>query len=276
MGAAPFPRESQVSQRMAPLRILLHDYAGHPFPLDLSRELARRGHIVRHAYFAGDQGPKGRLETAQDDPAGLSITGIDLGTPYDKGRFLRRRFQDARYGRRLSQELARFDGDVVLSGNAPPDAQKVLLEAARRRRCGFVFWLQDSFGRGVRQVLERRVGALGRLAGRYYERLEHRLLRRSDAAVVIADDFWTIAQEAGLADGAVSTIPNWAPLADIPVRAKSNGWARRHGYDDKFVFLYSGTLGLKHDPGLLVALAEVWRADPAVRIVVASAGSRPP
>ncbi|RMF52223.1 MAG: glycosyltransferase WbuB, partial [Bacteroidetes bacterium] len=32
------------------MRILVHDYAGHPFQVQLSRALARRGHDVLHAY----------------------------------------------------------------------------------------------------------------------------------------------------------------------------------------------------------------------------------
>jgi len=31
------------------MRLLIHDYAGHPFQVQLSRELARRGHSVTHA-----------------------------------------------------------------------------------------------------------------------------------------------------------------------------------------------------------------------------------
>src|SRR5450631_3453912 len=42
-------------------RILLNDYCGHPFQVELSRELARRGHEVLHVYSADDQTPKGDL-----------------------------------------------------------------------------------------------------------------------------------------------------------------------------------------------------------------------
>ncbi len=31
------------------MRILVHDYSGHPFQAQLSRELARRGHDVVHS-----------------------------------------------------------------------------------------------------------------------------------------------------------------------------------------------------------------------------------
>ena len=40
------------------MKILIHDFAGHPFQMTLSRELANRGHDITHAYFAGDTGPK--------------------------------------------------------------------------------------------------------------------------------------------------------------------------------------------------------------------------
>ena len=43
------------------LRILVSDYSGHPFQVQLSRELARRGHEVIHSYSAGFQTPKGNL-----------------------------------------------------------------------------------------------------------------------------------------------------------------------------------------------------------------------
>ena len=45
------------------LKILIHDYAGHPFQTSLSKELARLGHNVTHAYFAQDEGPKGMMSS---------------------------------------------------------------------------------------------------------------------------------------------------------------------------------------------------------------------
>jgi colanic acid biosynthesis glycosyl transferase WcaI len=70
----------------------------------------------------------------------------------------------------------------------------------------------------------------------------------------------------------VSVIPNWGALDSIPLRPKANEWARRHGLDDKFVFLYSGTLALKHNPERLWALARAFRDDPKVMVVLAASG----
>ena len=55
------------------MRILVNDYAGHPFQLQLSRELARRGHTILHTYFADAKGPKGNLASPSDAGLGLTI-----------------------------------------------------------------------------------------------------------------------------------------------------------------------------------------------------------
>src|SRR6201999_1065474 len=95
-----------------PLKILVHDYAGHPFQVNLSRELALRGHDVRHAYFHGDQGPKGRLARSNSDPEGLSFTGVSLAHPYDKASFVRRRFDDVSYGREVAKLVRSEKPDI--------------------------------------------------------------------------------------------------------------------------------------------------------------------
>ena len=59
----------------------------------------------------------------------------------------------------------------------------------------------------------------------------------------------------------------------MPVRPKANPWAAEHGLTSRFVFLYSGTLGKKHSPELLLALADEFRADPAVLVVVVAEGA---
>ena len=50
----------------------------------------------------------------------------------------------------------------------------------------------------------------------------------------------------------VTVIPNWAPLDEIYPLERDNDWAVEQGLDDAQTLLYSGTLGLKHDPALLV------------------------
>ena len=60
----------------------------------------------------------------------------------------------------------------------------------------------------------------------------------------------------------VHCIENWAPLADLPAQPKANPLSCRLGLDGRFVFLYSGTLGLKHDPERLLQLGARIRSWP--------------
>src|SRR5262249_27251409 len=49
---------------------------------------------------------------------------------------------------------------------------------------------------------------------------------------------------------------------------RDNDWAREQGLADRFVFLYAGTLGFKHDPSVLLALARWAQANEAAVVVV--------
>jgi glycosyltransferase involved in cell wall biosynthesis len=253
------------------LRIAIHDYAGHPFQFELSRELARRGHLVRHFYFAEDIGPKGASATTPDDPPTLSIEPISMGG-YSKTNLIRRRQGDIRYGKVAAKAIAAFSPDVVLSGNTPVEAQQQIMRAAAGGGSAFIFWVQDFFGLATERLLAKRWLGLGRHVARHYGALEARLLRESDGVVVITDDFKVQLDRCGVDPFKVAVIPNWGALDSLPEQPKDNSWSRDHDLADKFVFLYSGTLALKHNPSRLLALARAFADDPAVRVVLAASG----
>lgn len=254
------------------MRIHVHDNSGHPFQIQLSRALAGLGHQVCHTYMASFQSPKGALAPQPDDPPGLKIEGIDLGLPFPKYSYLQRWKQERSYGRALAAMIERERPDVLLASNTPLDMLEVVQATCRKLGVRFVFWVQDLYGYAIAKILGPRYLGLGRLVGQWYLHKERRLLAASDHAVVITEDFRPFLREAGLDPARVSVIPNWAPLDEMPLRPRDNPWARAHGLHDKQVFLYSGTLGLKHNPDLLLALARQFRDDPGVRVVVVSEG----
>jgi colanic acid biosynthesis glycosyl transferase WcaI len=65
-------------------------------------------------------------------------------------------------------------------------------------------------------------------------------------------------------------IENWAPLDEIRPLPRANEWSAGHKLDGKTVFLYSGTLGMKHRPDLLYRLAQ--SLDTSCRLVVITEG----
>ena len=60
------------------MKIIVHDFAGHPGQLQLSRELARRGHEVEHQYCASIPTGRGATTRRKGDPESFFIRGIDL------------------------------------------------------------------------------------------------------------------------------------------------------------------------------------------------------
>ncbi len=252
------------------MRILVHDFGGYAFALQLSRSLGRRGHRVCHAYCASlATTPPG--VTATPD-GGVHIRPIDLGRPLNKYAFLQRWRQEETYGRLIARECAVFKPDVVLSGNAPLSAQRHLAAACRKHGIPFVFWIQDFLGLAAHRILRKRLPVIGEAVGRYYIGLERRLLRQSDAVVAISEDFAGMLQDGGPRAASVSVIENWACLPELPAGPKRNAWAKRQGLADGICFLYAGTLSMKHNPDLLLQLAVKLRAWPDASVVVISQG----
>jgi glycosyltransferase involved in cell wall biosynthesis len=182
--------------------------------------------------------------------------------------------QERAYGRLLEAEIKRFQPDVVLSSNAPLEVQRCALQGAHAVGAKFVFWLQDIHGIAIERLIGPRFYGMGRLIGQYYTALEKRLLRKSDAVVSITEDFGPMLRAWGVLADRIHVIPNWASMDELPQRPKDNPWSRAHGLDRKFCFVYTGTIGLKHNPELLLKLGERYREDPSVAVVVVSEGAK--
>jgi colanic acid biosynthesis glycosyl transferase WcaI len=257
------------------MRLLVHDYAGHAFPIQLSRELAKRGHEVLHAYAAALQCPRGDLVKGENDAASLTIREVAMDPQYTKYKysFVRRRNMEVAYGKEVARLIRTWKPEGVISGNTPTETQEPILRATQDVNAKFVYWLQDFYSIAVDKLLRKKIPVLGGVIGSYYRRMEGRQLRASHRVVAITEDFSPILREDySVKPERIAVIPNWAPIDTLPVRDKANDWSRRHGLHDKFVFLYTGTLGMKHNPELLLGLAEKYRSHENVRIVVISEG----
>lgn len=256
------------------LRILVHDYAGHPFQPQLSRRLAGRGHEVSHLYSESVLIPQGALKSRAGDDARLTFSGIRLSKVISKYAYIQRLSQERTYGRLLERKIAEYRPDIVISSSTPLDAQATALQSSLLIGAKFVFWLQDVQGVAIERLLGSQFYGAGKVIGQYYRALETRLLRQSDAVVSITEDFSSTLRKWGVPMEKVHVIPNWASMAELPVRPKDNPWSRAHGVVGKFCFMYTGTIGLKHNPEYLLRLAEAYRNRPPVHVVVVSEGAK--
>lgn len=252
------------------MRCLIHDFAGHPFQVQLSRELASRGHHVTHAFPAGLPGPKGRLQRSPADPDHLTISSIPLSGGFRKYSASRRFVTQRKYAADIKTLIAQHKPDVVLSGNTPIDVQSELLWHCKRNQIGFVHWVQDVYCHAIEFFLRRKFKGLAGPMSMPFRGLEKLVVSQSSSTVVIAPAFKTLLMDWGIDESKISILENWAALDEVPLLPRRNAWAAEHGLGDKPVFLYSGTLGLKHRPDLLYDIAKTLKSE--CQVVVISEG----
>lgn len=255
---------------MVAMKILVHDYAGHPFQVQLSRSLARRGHEVVHVYSASlSTTPQGGLAKRADDPATFNSVGIDIGRLINKANRKTLILEDdPAHTAGLMRVVENFQPDVILSANTAPWINEEMLDYAWETECQFVCWVQDLFGPVAKKELETKWW--GPFAAGRLDDWEKQMLRRSDAVVLIAEDFRAHIPDV---ECPVHVIENWAPLEEMPVRPKVNEWSVKKGLAETTNFVYSGTLGMKHNPDLLIDIAHKFSDRKDVRVVVISAGN---
>ncbi len=252
------------------MRLLIHDFAGHPFPVQLSRELAVRGHLVTHVYAAGLSGPKGRLSTDGGDPPGLSIRGIQLPAQFQKYSAHRRFCDQRNYAKQVKSLIRQVQPDAVLSGNTPTDVQAELLWHCRKLQIAFVHWIQDVYCQALKFFLNRKLPLLAEPFAPVFEFLDRWVASRSDHVVVIAPDFREVLCRWNVPEPSFTVIENWAVLEEMPQLPRENNWSRSQEFERRPILLYSGTLGMKHRPDLLYLLAE--RLKDQCTVVIATDG----
>ena len=254
------------------MHILLHDFAGHPFTAELARVLAKNGHVVDYVWFAGDSGPKGRLEHQKDDLESLRLHALGKRIDYSKTNFIKRRFGDVAYGKEVSKLITELKPEIVISANTPTEAQEAIVKACLQSSVLFIYWCQDFYSIAASQLLKAKLPVVGHLVGAYYKFLERRQMRRSAKIIHITEAFCKQTDAWGIPRDKVSIIPNWGALEEIHVVPRDNEWSERHDLDQGTRFIYSGTLAMKHNPELLAALSKALGPNDELILVAAGVG----
>ena len=186
----------------------------------------------------------------------------------------RRVLQELRYGAALGRRLRKSPPEVVVMCNIPLLAHAVAAMFLRLAKVPMVFWQQDVYSDAIGTAARNR---LGRVAGgglaMIADQIERAIARGSARVIAISKSFRDVLQRWGVSERAVTVIPNWAALPEMPVRPRDNDWARSNDLVERNVVMYSGTLGFKHDPRIFVDIAEALAEhDSHARLVVISEG----
>lgn len=239
------------------MHLLINDFGRYSFTMQLARELGQRGLMVGYSYCEKlSATPEGNVQIGHEESGFLRGLPVRLNHDLDKKNLWKRRKQEIEYGKRLAEIVRSEQPSVVLSANTPLDAQRQIWQVAGSLGLKRVFWLQDLIGVATRKLLARKLPVLGHWVGSHYLRLERRLLHEADEIVAISPGFEPILNDWGIASSKLRVIENWAPLNEIVPGPRKNEWSRERSLNESFVFTYSGTLSLKHNPTVLLDLAK--------------------
>ena len=254
-------------------KLVVHDYSGHPGQVDLSRALARDGYVVVHQHCPSYVTGKGSLQALPGDPPTFTIEPCSLKSEFNKYEPGIRILQEIKYGFLASERIIRCQPDAAILSNIPLMAHAIVAARLRIRRIPMIFWHQDIYSIAIGAFARKRFPIMGVLVAWAAQFMESTIARVSHAIVPISETFVPVLKRWGVVEQRITVIPNWAPIADLPVSDKVNTWGDRHGLSSSPVVLYSGTLGEKHDPSILAAIAShLEEFFPDARLVVVSQG----
>lgn len=120
--------------------------------------------------------------------------------------------------------------------------------------------------------------ALGKIQNRrWVKRLRTRMFSvyaRCHAMVVLSQDMKSLLSSGGVSPERIEIIPNWAdPEAIRPIDGQ-NQFRLRNGFEDKFLVMYSGNLGLTQRLENFVLAADQLKDDPEIAFAFVGRGAR--
>jgi colanic acid biosynthesis glycosyl transferase WcaI len=236
-------------------KIFFIDYGNYPFIKEAVSNLFEKGMDASYLYSSSFPSPNKSSTQKTTSSSNQRIIPITIKGQFKKYSFIKRRYQEIEWARNCCATLDEHNPNIVVVANAPLEVLKLLNRWCRNNGSKFVFWMQDVHGIAIKKILSRKIPFLGNLIGLYYISLENRLLRNSDHVILISEDHRSVTEKAKVNSNRISVLENWA-LIDTPHYKKNNEWSQRLNLHNSKNIIYSGTLGLKHNPNLLLELAK--------------------
>lgn len=246
-------------------RIAVHELAGHPFIVDLVEELSRRSWQSELIYCSSNLAPHGFSAVTS-----ARIVDLRLRRPFSKYSLRRRVPQEVELAVRLCRHLAFSRPDVLVSSCVPPITALLSTVWARAHGIRTVLWIQDIQGGLARKTLADR-GWLRRQLAHIVNKIEMTTAKLSAEVIAISPDFLEDLAASGVDPLRCHVQPNWGAVNRLRPHPKANSFSAEHGLGESLNFVYSGTLAKKHNPELLIELAEAQLAVPH-QVVVVSEG----
>jgi glycosyltransferase involved in cell wall biosynthesis len=247
--------------------IIVLDMPGHPFQYELAKNLSlsQESKII-HIHNPKQLGPKSQFENSKN------FQVETVSKTISRNHFVRV-WDEIVFACLLISKISKLKPQSVLSSNNPIISQFFLWIYCWIFNIKFVYWLQDIYGIAIKKILTKQKNILAIPVSSIFHFIEFFILKRSNHIVTISPDFDQVLLNEKVDKSKITCIPNWAPLNDIPVVDKKNAFTEEHNIYNSFNILYSGTLGFKHNPDVLINLAEyIISNDLEIKMVIASQG----
>ena len=261
------------------MRILLVNQVFHPdvaataqHAHDLARHLVAHGHEVHVVASRSIYGERGSTLARRETVDGATVHRVGRSLFGKVG--LAGRLVDfiLFYVAATFRAVTLPRADVVVCFTTPPFIALLGWLLRRVRGSRFVYWVMDLYpevpvGCGVMRA--------NSLLTRFFERVNRFCLRRADRVVVLGRCMLARVLAKDVAAERVVHIGVWADPGEVrPVERAANALRREWGYDDEFVVMYSGNLGLAHDATTMCSAAEALTDDDRIRFLFVGGGKR--
>jgi glycosyltransferase involved in cell wall biosynthesis len=163
----------------------------------------------------------------------------------------------------------RLPADVVVATSPPIFSAAAGLAVARARGLPFVYDVRDLWPDAIFALGQMRAPAVRR--GLRW--LERTLYRGSATVIPVSEAFVPVIRERG--GGVVRVIPNGADLSSFVPGPADAGLRRELGWDDRYVVLYAGTLGMAHGLMRVVEAAERSQRTDILYVLIGEGADRP-
>lgn len=251
---------------------------------DLAGHLVERGHRVSVVASRSVYGKSGAQLPKRETVDGIEIHRVGASL-FGRSNILLRAADFAIFYLRAAFRLLRLDKpDVVVAFTTPPFIAQLALLNRRLRGSKSVLWLMDMY---PDVAVACGVMKPGSPLTRFFDRLNRRILRKSDAVVVLGRCMERLVLDKGADPERVTRIPVWADTSGIaPVAHDENPFRAELGLpDNAFVVMYSGNWGIAHDAETICAAMKSVAENPPrddagaeipVRFVFIGGGKRRP
>jgi len=232
-------------------KIILIDYACHPFSLDLANSLAKKNIFV--TYFFSENINLTGAYYKKFRSKNLHLVPIKTKSFY-KYNFLSRRNSEIEFANKIISFLKNNNSSKVILANVPIDPLYKIIRFCKNNQIDRYFWVQDIYYLAIKNFFQEKKFLyifFGFFVFKYYKYLEIYCFQNSSANIVIDKNFLKFFPKQNIKS---YVIENWVPLIKKKYIPKKKIF-KILNLKKKFTFIYTGTLSYKHHFENLIKLA---------------------